>query len=46
MPALRTIRFVHYDSPEPLFIAGYVPAFLTLLLYRRKSKGGNTYWRP
>jgi hypothetical protein len=44
--ALITVRFVHYDSADPLFIAGYGLAFLSLLFYRRKSKGANTYRRP
>ncbi|HVX30759.1 MAG TPA: hypothetical protein VHA53_09795 [Nitrolancea sp.] len=46
MLALLTIRFIHYDSPEPLFIAGYLLAFLSLLLYRRRARGTNTYRRP
>jgi hypothetical protein len=46
MLALITIRFVHYDSANPLFIAGYVLSFLSLLVYRRKSRGANTYRRP
>jgi hypothetical protein len=45
MLALITIRFVHFDSPEPLFVAGYVLAALSLLYYRRRSHGPRRYRR-
>lgn len=43
--ALLTARFVHLTSPEPLFIASYVLAALTLLYYRRRSHGPRRYRR-
>jgi hypothetical protein len=45
MLALITIRFVKLSSPEPLFIAGYLLAFGTLLFYRHRDRGRTRYRR-
>ncbi len=45
MLALVTARFVHLASPAPLFIGGYVMAALSLLYYRRRSRGPHRYRR-
>ncbi len=39
MLALMTAHFVHITSANPLFIGSYIMATLSLLYYRRRSKG-------
>ncbi len=46
MLALVTARFVRPSSPTPLFIGGYALAALSLLYYRRRSRGPQKYRRP
>jgi hypothetical protein len=45
MFALLIAPFITLSSADPLFIAGYLLAFLTLLLFRRKSRGRTRYRR-
>lgn len=45
MLALMTARFIHLHSPTGLFIGGYVLAALSLLYYRRRSRGPQRYRR-
>ena len=45
MLALITARFVHVTSATPLFIGGYILAALSLLYYRRRSRGPQRYRR-
>ena len=43
MLALLTAHFVHLSSADPLFVASYVLATLSLLYYRRRSHGPTRY---
>lgn len=45
MLALATAHFVHFSSANPLFIGGYALAALSLLYYRRRSRGTTRYRR-
>ena len=45
MLALATARFVHLSSPTPLFVVGYILSALSLLYYRRRSRGPQRFRR-
>lgn len=45
MLALLTARFVHITSSDPLFIASYVMAALTLIYFRKRSHAPRRYRR-